>query len=157
MLQRLKTKHEAKSLKAQLTHLKGVESIAKIYTDAVRLTPAGENYLRYSSGNRIYDRSIYSSSQYASLKKQKNIGRLVIANSLIQKRKLTNDPSREIVEIPKDFELFEDNISKLIYGDRVAIIDHDLLEAFVIESSRFAEYERKIFHYLLKHLRERKS
>lgn len=57
--------------------------------------------------------------------------------------------------LPDDVEAFEDNISKLVYADRVAIVDHDTLEAFVIESPRFAEYEAKIFKYLWKLLKER--
>jgi hypothetical protein len=39
----------------------------------------------------------------------------------------TGNPLREVVAIPEGFDLFNDNITKLIYGDKVAIIDYNSL------------------------------
>lgn len=62
---------------------------------------------------------------------------------------------REIVTIPKGFDLFEDNISKVIYGSKVGVIDYNTETAFIIESAVFANFERKIFELLFRFLRKK--
>lgn len=132
-----------------------MDSISKIYEEALRLTPKGGSYYRYSSGRAVYERSMYITDEYANLKNTKGIGRYVITNELLKTNRKP-DPNRAMAAVPADFDLFDDNISKLIYGDRVAIVDHDSREAFVIESPRFAEFEKKIFRLLFEYLEGRK-
>jgi len=97
---------------------------------------------------------MYLSEAYENMKNTKGIGRYVITNELL-KTKRKPDPNRAMVAVPADFDLFNDNVSKLIYADRVAIVDHDSREAFVIESARFAEFEKKVFKLLFRHLEGR--
>jgi len=99
---------------------------------------------------------MYLSDDYINLKNTKGIGRYVITNEHL-KTSRKPDPNRATVAVPSDFDLFDDNISKLIYADRVAIVDHDSKEAFVIESQRFAEFEKKVFRLLFQYLEGRKK
>jgi len=64
-----------------------------------------------------------------------------------------NKLTKDVVIIPKDYDIFEDNITKIIYANKVAIIDYNTQECFIIESSIFANFERKIFKLLFKFLR----
>jgi hypothetical protein len=57
------------------------------------------------------------------------------------------------VSIPKLYDLFEDNISKIIYANKVAIIDYDTETSFIIENKKLADFEKKIFKLLFKYLR----
>lgn len=155
VMERLKKKTQL-GLPARLEHVQGVNSISKIYEEALRLTPKGWSYYRYSSGRAVYERSMYLSNDYINLKNTKGIGRYVITNEHL-KTSRKPDPNRATVAVPADFDLFNDNISKLIYADRVAIVDHDSKEAFVIESPRFAEFEKKVFRLLFQYLEGRKK
>lgn len=151
VIQRLKQKSESSGLQARLEHVQGVDSISKIYEEALRLTPRSGVYYRYSSGRDVYEKSMYLTDEYLKLKDTKNISRYVITNEITKKGR-KSDPNRAMVTVPSDFDLFNDNISKLIYADRVAIVDHDSKEAFVIESPRFVEFEKKIFKLLFRFL-----
>lgn len=150
---RLKQKSR-QGLPARLEHVQGVAAISKIYEEALRLTPKGGSYYRYSSGRAVFERSMYLTDDYENLKNTKGIGRYVITNELLKTNRKP-DPNRAMVAVPADFDLFNDNVSKLIYADRVAIVDHDSREAFVIESERFAEFEKKVFKLLFRHLEGR--
>lgn len=94
---------------------------------------------------------MYLTDDYIRLKEAKSISRYVITNESTKKGR-KSDPNRAVATVPSDFDLFNDNISKLIYADRVAIVDHDSKEAFVIESPRFVEFEKKIFKLLFRFL-----
>ena len=59
-------------------------------------------------------------------------------------------PGRSVQTIPASFDLFDDHITKIIYADRVSIIDYESETAFTIESERYARYEEKIFRLLFR-------
>lgn len=151
VMHRLKQKSEANGLQARLEHVQGIGAISKVYEEALRLTPKWGTYYRYSSGRSVYERSMYLTDDYIRLKEAKSISRYVITNESTKKGR-KSDPNRAVATVPSDFDLFNDNISKLIYADRVAIVDHDSKEAFVIESPRFVEFEKKIFKLLFRFL-----
>jgi len=58
-----------------------------------------------------------------------------------------------VVVIPKKIDLFEDNITKIIYANKVAIIDYNTNESFIIESEIFAVFEKKLFKMLFKFIK----
>lgn len=65
----------------------------------------------------------------------------------------TNDPknaNRDVVAIPEGFDEFDDHISKVIYQDRVTVIDYLSETGFTIQSARYAKYEEKVFKLLFK-------
>jgi hypothetical protein len=122
--------------------------------DLVTRLPAGGIYYRYSSSNREYGkRSTYVPPEYFDMQKSKDIERCVISNQE-RKDRHSNNPNREIVAVPSSFDLFDDNITKIIYGDTVAIIDYEAQMGWTIQSERFARYEEKIFRLLFKLIKE---
>ena len=88
------------------------------------------------------------------MQKKKELERIVITN-VHQGKKRMNDPNREVLLIPPSFDEFTDNISKIIFANKVAIIDYDSRIGWVIENERFARYEEKIFRLLAKLIREK--
>jgi sugar-specific transcriptional regulator TrmB len=132
-----------------------VEEIRSIHGDLVSSLPKGWAYYRYSSTQRDYaDRSRYVPENYFDLQKEKWLSRYIITSEKM-KEKRSGNPLRDVVAIPEGFDLFDDNITKLIYADKVAIIDYDTESGWVIESPRFAEYEKKIFTLLFKLLKKK--
>ena len=55
--------------------------------------------------------------------------------------------------IPHSEDPFEYNITQLIYGDKVAFIDYDTETASIIESSKFAQFQRQTFKLLFSALK----
>ena len=80
--------------------------------------------------------------------KNEDIEKFVITNQDAQKRR-HNSINRlsKAVDIP-----FDDNITQLISGDKVIFIDYDSETAVVIESKRFAHFQKSIFKLLFKKL-----
>ncbi len=139
-----KKKHEAPILSVR----EGIEWIRSIHGDLVHSLKKGSTYFRYSSTRDEKSRKVsYIPSDYLLVQKSKELSRFVITNKEHEEIH-NNNPYREIVSIPSSFDPFNDNISKIIYGNKVAIIDYDSQMGFIIENERFARYEEKIFRLL---------
>ncbi|NCO31477.1 hypothetical protein GW891_01310 [bacterium] len=78
---------------------------------------------------------------------------MVITNDYLNNLK-GNKLDKEVVIVPKNFDLFEDNITKIIYANKVAIIDYNTEESFIIESYIFANFEKKLFKLLFNFLKK---
>lgn len=125
-----------------------IEWIRSIHGDLVHTLKKWDTYYRYSSTRDEKSRKVsYIPSEYLLVQKSKELSRFVITNT--EHEVLHNDnPYREILSIPRSFDPFDDNISKIIYSNKVAIIDYDSQMGWIIENERFARYEEKIFRLL---------
>lgn len=108
-----------------------------------------ETYYRYSSRSNFWD--FYTLTKYKEIRDQKQIQRMVITS---EKRAInrTKKLDREVVYIPEWYELFDQNVAKMIYSDKVAIIDYNTFTSFIIENRILAKFEEKIFKTLFKFL-----
>lgn len=93
---------------------------------------------------------------YRKIRDEKELQRLIITSedNAGKKPKRLN---HEVLTIPSNFDLFDDNIAKIIYKNKVAIIDHNTQTSFIIENEKFATFETKIFKLLFKFLRKDKQ
>lgn len=138
-----------------LSTKEGVDGIRSIHQDLLDTLPRGGIYYRYSSSRTEYaGKSLYTPDSYEAVQKKKELERMVITSERQQKNRSSN-PNREVIAIPKVFDEFDDNITKLIYADKVAIIDYESQTGWIIENERFARYEEKIFRLLAKLLKEK--
>ena len=130
----------------EITMYSGTDEIAKIYDDLGTILPKGGTYFRYTSRTEDQKRSLL----YSRLRKEKEIERLVITNEKKSSTK-EKDSNRFIKTVPKDFS-FDDNVTVLIYGTKVAHIDFNSNTGIVIESPHLAHFQEKIFKLLWKRL-----
>lgn len=134
-----------------------IEGIRDVHRDLVETLPVWGIYYRYSSSKKTYHgESLYTPEWYRDMQSKKSLERIVITSDHMAPSR-TGDPNRHIVNIPRGFDAFDDNITKLIYANKVAVIDYDAQIGWVIESERFARYEEKIFRLLVKLLSEKNS
>jgi len=120
-----------------------------IFYDVVQTLNSWETYYRYSS--RKHDNlKGFLWENYKKLRDKKEIQRLVITSDELKnlKEEWRKKLDREIRAIPKYYDLFDDNISKIIYANKVAIIDFNTDTSFIIENKKFADFEKKIFKLL---------
>ncbi|MFA4937216.1 MAG: helix-turn-helix domain-containing protein [Patescibacteria group bacterium] len=128
----------------------GQEGIRHVYTDLLDTVKKGDIIYRYESPtdykkNKEYYPQLYM--QIAGKKLRSDIEKFVITN------KVTHDARSKQLEryskyVPPSKDLFEYNITQLIYGNKVAFIDYDTETASIIESSKFFQFQRQIFKLL---------
>lgn len=142
-------------IKPILKHLTWKTAVKNIFLDIGNSLKKGDTFYRYSSRNNVKKTSIsdFEYSKYSKIRDKKQLQRFVITNSYLKSIK-EEKLDKEVVIIPKKFDLFEDNITKIIYANKVAIIDYNTWESFVIESPIFANFEKKIFKLLFTFLKK---
>jgi len=121
-----------------------------VFDDVIHTLPIGGEFYRYSS--RIESgRTDFSHSYYAKNRDKRKLERLMITSESKAKRKASK-LDRSVRAIPESFDLFEDNISLLIYGPKTAYIDYSSNTSFIIESEKIARFQHKLFRLLWKQL-----
>ena len=137
-----------------LKHLTGKTWVRNIYMDIAHTLKKWESFYRYSSRIDIENTSISQKehNKYRKIRNEKQLQRYVITNEYLTSLK-TKKLDKDVLVIPKKIDEFEDNITKLIYANKVAIIDFNTDESFIIESEVFASFERKLFKMLFKFLK----
>jgi len=151
----LKEKYEKKQTKPELRTFYTKDAMKHIFYDVVETLNPWETYYRYSSRKHDNMRG-FMSNDYKNKRDSKEIQRMVITSDELKKlkEKWNKKLNREMVAIPKKYDLFEDNISKIIYANKLAIIDYESQTSFIIENKKLADFEKKIFKLLFKYLRK---
>ena len=138
-----------------LKHLSGRSGVRNIYMDIAYTLNKWDTFYRYSSRTDIENTSVSEQEhkKYRDIREQKQLQRYVITNEYLTSLK-TEKLDKEVVVIPKKVDEFEDNITKIIYANKVAIIDFNTDECFIIESEIFSSFEKKLFIMLFKFLKQ---
>lgn len=153
-LSELKSRFGVKSKKPIVTYREGLKSIKDAYSDIVYSLPRGGMYYRYSSKGALQNEKHkkYTPADYVAVRDQKQLERLVITNAK-EKSFKRNLLGRDIRVVPTDFDLFEDNIAEIIYGNKVTIVDYDSETAITIDHPTIARFQEKIFRLLFRYLK----
>lgn len=130
----------------RITFSQETNAISLVYKDLALSLPKGATYYRYTSRKKDFNRDPFYSEQRV----RKDFERLVITN-LEKAEKKQKDPNRFIKTVPKDFP-FDDDVSLVIYGDKIAHLDHTTGTAVTITSKSIAHFQEKIFKLLWKKL-----
>lgn len=137
-----------KNTKAKPTvqYFEGKRGISFIFDDVALTLPQGGMYYRYTS--RISSSSKpRMDSLYYRKRDTKRIERMVITGEKKAKGKIPS-LNRHVKTIPKKFDLFEDNVSLVLYGDKTAYIDYDTNTSVLIDSPKIAGFQKKLFNLL---------
>lgn len=131
----------------------GIDGIRTTHDLILASLPKWWAYCCYSSSREGEEKTgIFISESYKELENKKEISRSVITNS--QENLSKKDWNRDIVAIPERFDRFDDDITKVIAGNTVHIIDYNSHTSWSIENARLARYEEKIFRLLHKLLKK---
>lgn len=131
----------------------GRQGLKDVFTDHIFSLKKGDTYYRYSSsGAEARAKNLkLATPEYRKIRDDKQLQRLVITNEYTKGRKI-DVLGREVKAVPKDFDLFEDNVTQVIYGNKVSIIDYNTETAIVIEHPTIANFQKKIFRLLFRKL-----
>jgi len=131
----------------------GRKGILHVYEEMMLQVKKGDAVYRYESPKDYKKNGRY----YPSLYWKEATG----PNGKIEKYVITNEKThtlrsprltRHSKHIPASFDLFDYDITQLVYADKVVFIDYETETASVIENRRFAEFQKKIFTLLFKKL-----
>jgi len=141
------------TLRPAIKYVEGRKGITAIYDDIVDTLKKGDVYYRYSSAkvNGVEKRDSYLSKKYRMLRDQKELERKVITNVANKEQKRPR-VEREVKVVPSDFDLFEYNVSQVIYGNKFAVIDYNTETAVVVDDATIAKFQSKIFELLFRKL-----
>ncbi len=132
--------------------LEGKIAIAHAYLSIPATLKKGDVYYRYSSRDVVNRKDQIDSKVIESYKRErdrKQLERFVItseANSRLKKSELT----RAMKAVPASFDLFDHDVSQVIYGNNILLIDYNSQTAVVIESPTLAHFQKRIFQILFR-------
>lgn len=147
----LKNTFQQEKTKPLLKSIEGENFNKLVYEDVVNTLWQWETYMRFSA--RTTQQWIEKYAYYRSQRDKKDIQRLIVTsekNAQTKPKRLNH----EVRIVPKNYDLFDDNIAKVIYKDKVAIIDYNTQTSFIIEDKKFARFEAKLFKLLFKYLKK---
>jgi DNA-binding MarR family transcriptional regulator len=150
-LEELKETYDYRSPdKPMIKYFEGKKGVTFVFDDVAHTLPRGATFYRYSArmGGNTKD---FENTFYTKTRDSKGLERLVITSEDKGNAKVKK-LNRSIKTIPKEYDLFEDNVSLVIYGDKTAYVDYGSNTAFIIESSKIAHFQEKLFKLLYKKL-----
>jgi sugar-specific transcriptional regulator TrmB len=134
-----------------VTYYEGKRGIAAVFDDAIIHSKKGETFYRYTSEVELDEVNRYLSPDYRKKRDAKRLERLVISNRESGQKKRPR-LERFVKYLGSGKEPFLHNAIQLVYGDRLAFIDLNVLQSFVIENKTLAEFQKTIFRALYKRL-----
>jgi len=149
-LEELAQQHETEAVdRPIIKYYEGKQGLSFVFDDVAHTLPKGSEFYRYTARTGRSDQ--FAESYYAKAREEKELQRLAIVSELKAKQK-DKKLNRSLRVIPKEFDLFEDNISLMIYGDKTAYLDYDSKTSFIVESAKIAQFQEKLFKLLWKYL-----
>lgn len=134
-------------------YFEGKEGVVQIYKDLLGTCKKGDIIYRYESPKDYKKNKKY----YPALYLQRAGGK----ESEIQKFVITNESTHNIrapqldrysKPVPKKFDLFDYDITQIIYRNKVAFIDYESETAIILENEGFAKFQQRIFTLLFDRL-----
>lgn len=140
--------------KPVIKHFSGKSGIKNIFIDIWNSLEKWDVFYRYSSRIDIENTSIKQSDydKYKKLREEKKLERMVITSEYLENFK-SKRLEKDVVLIPNKIDSFDDNITKIVYWDKLAIIDYNTFESIIIENKSLAKFEKKLFKIMFKLLK----
>ncbi len=151
VLPELQSTFRAREKKPLVKFLEGKAAIRTIFEDLVHTLAPGSVFYRYSSRKDLTKGSEYIPANYRLIRDRKKLERFVITSEEVAKLKKPR-LERSVKIVPKEFGLFDYDVSQIIYDDKVAIIDDNSDTAFIVENKMISEFQKKIFKILFSKL-----
>lgn len=144
--------YSTSTTKPTIQYFEGEQGIRRVYEDLVTTLKKGDSFYRYESPRNYKAMRKYIPDEYkVRFRDNAEVDRYIITNEITKQQKLQR-LGRWIKVVPAKYDLFDYDISQLIYGDKVAFIDFRSHTATLIESPIFAEFQKKIFQLLFEKL-----
>jgi sugar-specific transcriptional regulator TrmB len=142
--------YEAAGKKPVVTYAEGDAAIKEAFSDVVHSLKKNDAYYRYSSALSL-TRQKYVPADYRSIRDRKGLERYVIMDES-SKHRMSAKLGKAVKTVPNSYNLFDLNITQIIYGDKFSVIDYNTKTIITIENKMIAEFQKKIFKLLFSKL-----
>lgn len=147
-LPRLLQMYSTTENRLNVSYFSGESGLRHVYADLIATCKKGDIFYRYESPRNYHVvRKYLPKEYYVRFRDKMEVDRLIITNEVTKQQKKQR-LGRLIKVVPPKYDLFDYDITQLIYGNKVAVIDFRSETATLIESASFAEFQRKIFKLL---------
>jgi hypothetical protein len=154
LIPELENSYQKRTTKPAVRFLDGATGISSAHLDLVNYLPRNQTYYRYSFAKDYQKIDKYITPEYRQIRKKKNLQRFVIDNHFVHRTATARpDINRLIKTISPEDDEFSHNVNFVIYGDRVAYLDYNSENAFIIENKNIAQFHKSMFKMLWKKLK----
>lgn len=154
LIPELEQTYQKRTTKPAVRFLEGASGISSAHMDMVNYLKNNETYYRYTFAKNYQKINQYIPEEYRQLRKKKNLQRFIISNDPVEKTaRKRPDINRVIKIISTDDDKFIHNIDFVVYRDRVAYLDFNSENAFIIENKNIAEFHQSMFKQLWKKIK----
>ena len=153
MLGFMKNMYSGQRNKPIIKYFEWSKWIKLVLRDIVETLWKGDTFYKYSARKPFDVKTTFRNDRYRSKRDEKQLERYVITSEALQKTK-KKKLEKEVVIIPSEYDPFDDNITKIIYGSKIAVMDYSTNTSFIIENQVLANFEKKIFKLLFTFLRK---
>ncbi len=129
-----------------VTYQEGDQAIKDVFSDVVHSAKKEDVYYRYSSALSL-GRKKYVPKDYRQVRDQKKLERFIITDES-SKNIYSMKLGKSLKTVPNSYNLFDLNITQIIYANKVALIDYNTKTVITIENIMIAEFQKKIFKLL---------
>lgn len=147
----LKEKFEIKERRPLVTYLEGKRGITSVFEDLITTLKRGDVFYRYSSAKDSQKADAYLPPHYRTMRDKKQLERFVITSEG-QASKKKPRLERSVKIVPVKYDLFDHNVTELIYANKVALIDYNSETAIIIKNATIADFQKRIFRLLFSKL-----
>ncbi len=140
--------YDQRSPQPTIKFQEGEKAMTWVYEDVLNTCKKGDVFYRYESPKDYIKNDAHLPTNYLErICRKKEIQKFVITNE----KTAHNKPKvieRESKYIPKNYDLFEYDITQIVYNNKVAFIDYNTYTAWIIENTTFAKFQKQIFKLL---------
>lgn len=142
--------YQATGKKPIVSYAEGDKAVREVFSDVVHSLKKNDTYFRYSPGLSL-ERKKFMPADYRTIRDQKNLERFVITDESSKKLAYVK-LGKSMKSVPHSCNLFDLNVSQMIYGNKVALIDYNTKSVITIENKMIAEFQKKLFKLLFSKL-----
>ncbi len=148
LLPELVNMYDNRNPRPKIKFYEGEKVVAWVYEDLLASCKKGDIFYRYESPKDFAKNDKHLPSGYFErICHKKEIEKFVITNEKTAKNK------PKVIErvshfVPAQYDLFEYDITQIVYNNKVAFIDFNTNTAWIIENATFAKFQRQVFKLL---------
>lgn len=147
---KLNNKYTTKSKRPIVTFAEGEKSIMSVFSEIVDTLHPNDTYYRYSPRLSVAREHLVP-KDYRYKRDKKNLERLVISDAKSASG-FNKKLGKSVRFIPDELNIFENDVSQIIYGNKVVFIDYNSNSVISIENEMIAEFQKKLFKIVWKGL-----
>jgi sugar-specific transcriptional regulator TrmB len=152
VLPSLMERYDKRNLKPRVQFFQGKDAPTFVYEDMLSVLEKGDIFYRYESPEDYTKQDKFLPSEYFErVCTKREVEKYVVTNEITNEKK-QSQLERAVKVVPASFDIFQYNITQIIYADRVGFIDFENECAWIVVDRRFAVFQTSLFRLLFEKL-----